>query len=334
MDLLTISRKIWRHRIVTLPVIVLTLLGALYVVAIKDSEYWASSSYVLINPPAPPTAEEIAADPSLGRINSDNPFTRFTDQAVVVDLLSSTLSNDAARRALTRAGADDRYTVAPSSEFGFSSQLVEITGVGSTPGQAVGTAELVGAALTRELDRLQASRGVDTDYRIEPQRVVAPDHAEERVSGKLRTLVGVFAMGAILLFVVISVAEGLSTLRAERSKLGVPKDKRRLLEGAATNISRAREWLRGLRGVGATKEVTRENNNQGSFEDAGTNNSPSHQRQRRPRRARSKEAVATQKDEEESIEEKDKQGSFEDAGTNNSPSHQRQRRPRRAGSKA
>ena len=93
---------------------------------------------------------------------------------------------------------------------------MEITGVGSTPETAMQTAKLVGAALTRELDRLQASQGVDARYRIETQRVVAPDHAEQRVSGKLRTLVGVFVLGAILLFVVISAAEAVTALRAER----------------------------------------------------------------------------------------------------------------------
>ena len=102
MDLLQISRKIWRYRIVTLPVIVLTLLGAFYVIAIKAPVYKASSSYVLINPPPPPTAEEIARNPALGRINPDNPYTRFSDQSVIVSLLSSSLSNDSARQALSR----------------------------------------------------------------------------------------------------------------------------------------------------------------------------------------------------------------------------------------
>lgn len=51
--LLQISRKIWRYRVVTLPVLALTLLGAFYVVAIKKPEYSATTSYVLINPPAP-----------------------------------------------------------------------------------------------------------------------------------------------------------------------------------------------------------------------------------------------------------------------------------------
>ena len=77
MDLLVIARKIWLYRVATLPIIVLTLLAALYVVVIKDAEYEATSNYILINPPPPPGAEDIAANPALADINSDNPFTRF-----------------------------------------------------------------------------------------------------------------------------------------------------------------------------------------------------------------------------------------------------------------
>ena len=100
MDLLLIVRKIWRYRFVTLPVIALTLLGAFYVIAVKAPEYKVSSSYVLINPPPPPTADDIARNPALGRINPNNPYTRFSDQSVIVSLLSSSLSTDAARQEL------------------------------------------------------------------------------------------------------------------------------------------------------------------------------------------------------------------------------------------
>ena len=58
MDLLLIARKIWRYKLATLPVIFLTLCGAVYAVALKDPVYEVKSSYLLINPPAPPTAEE------------------------------------------------------------------------------------------------------------------------------------------------------------------------------------------------------------------------------------------------------------------------------------
>ena len=225
MDLLEISRKIWRYRIVTLPVIALTLLGALYVVAFKEDEYSASSSYVLINPPAPPTAEDIARNPALARISPENPYTRFSDQSVIVGLLASSLNNESARRELSKAGADRNYTVAPSSDLGYSSLLIEITGTGTNPREAVRTAELVGAALTRELERLQASQGVAPSYRIETQRVVAPDDPEQQLSGTIRPLVGVLALGAILLFVVMSVTEALATLRAERGNGDGPNKK-------------------------------------------------------------------------------------------------------------
>ena len=42
--------------------------------------------------------------------------------------------------------------------------------MGSTAQGAVHTAELVGAALTRELERMQASQGVDPHYMIKTQR--------------------------------------------------------------------------------------------------------------------------------------------------------------------
>ena len=94
MDLLLIARKIWRYKLATLPVIFLTLCGAVYAVAFKDPVYEAKSSYLLINPPAPPTAEEIARNPQLGRVNADNPYTRYADQSVVVEVLTSALNSD------------------------------------------------------------------------------------------------------------------------------------------------------------------------------------------------------------------------------------------------
>jgi hypothetical protein len=215
MNLLLIAQKIWRYRLVTLPVIALTLLGSFYVMAVKAPEYKVSSSYVLINPPPPPTADDIARDPTLGRINPNNPYTRFSDQSVIVSLLSNSLSSDTARQELVKAGADPRYTVSPDLQLGYSSLVVEVTGVGSTSQGAVQTAELVGAALTRQLDQIQASQGVDPHYMIKTQRVVAPDSPKLQISPKFRPLIGVLAIGAILLLLAVSAAEALETLRAE-----------------------------------------------------------------------------------------------------------------------
>jgi hypothetical protein len=224
MDLLSIVRKVWRYKLVTLPVVLLTLCFAVYVVAVKDPVYEASSSFILIYPPEPPTPEEIARDPSLGRINADNPYTRFSDQSVMIEVLASAMSSESAQRALLKAGADPRYKVAPTSAFGYSSPIVKVTAQGPTPEVAVGSARLVGRALIRDLEGMQQTEGVDPSYRIRAQQVEAPDRAELKASGQLRMLVAVLAVGAILLFVVVSAADGLSTLRAERTGRTAPTE--------------------------------------------------------------------------------------------------------------
>jgi Chain length determinant protein len=216
MDLLSIVRKVWRYRLVTLPIVLLVLCGAVYVVAVKKPVYEASSSYILINPPAPPTPEDIARDPSLARINSDNPYTRFSDQSVMIEVLASTMASESAQRELLKAGADPRYKVAPTSAFGYSSPIVKVSAQGPSQAVAVGSAKLVGKALTRELEGMQQAEGVDPQYRIKAQQVDSPDRAQLKASGQLRMLVGVLVLGAVLLFVVVSLADALTTLRAER----------------------------------------------------------------------------------------------------------------------
>jgi hypothetical protein len=214
MDLLSIARKLWRYKLVTLPVVALVLVGVAYVVAVKQPVYQAQSSYVLINPPLPPTDEEIARDPALARVHADNPLTRFSDQSVVVEILASAMASQSAKEALVKEGADPRYTVASASAFGYSSPIVQVTAEADTSAAAIASAKLVGGALVNELERRQ--QGVDDKYRIHVNQVDPPDHAELLASGQLRALVGVLALGAVLLFIVVSVADALTTLRRER----------------------------------------------------------------------------------------------------------------------
>ena len=155
MDLLLIVRKVWRYKLVTLPILALIVCGAVMVLAVKAPVYEASSTYILINPPAPPTAEDIARDPTLGRINSDNPYTRFPDQSVVVQIIASTMGSESARQELMASGVNGDYEVAPTSEFGYSTPILQVVGVGPTPEVAIGTSEVVGEATVRQLDRMQ-----------------------------------------------------------------------------------------------------------------------------------------------------------------------------------
>jgi hypothetical protein len=215
MSLLLIVRKLWRYKLFTLPIFALVIAGSVYVFAVKAPTYEAGATYLLVNPPSPPTDAQIAAKPALGRIDSDNPYMRFSDLTVVVQVLATRLSSEEARKALANQGADPNYTVEPSSEFGFSAPIIQITGTGTTPAAAVHTADLVGEAVTKELDQMQMIRGVDELYRINAEVVVGAHHATLKASGKLRVLVAVFALGTILMFIAVSVLDAISALRVE-----------------------------------------------------------------------------------------------------------------------
>jgi hypothetical protein len=218
MDLVAIVRKIWRHRLATVPVIVLTLCGAGYVLAVKEPLYEASSSYLLVNPPSVPTAAEVERNPVLGQIRADNPYTRFTDQSVVVDVLARSMNTDSMRRALVRAGADPRYQVAPAAQFGSTKPILQVMGTGPTPQTAIRTATVAGRAVEDELERMQQVQHIDSRYQITALQVEVPDHAKLQPSGHIRMLVGLLVLGVILMFVVISVADALETMRRPRNQ--------------------------------------------------------------------------------------------------------------------
>jgi capsular polysaccharide biosynthesis protein len=217
MDLLLIVTRIWRHKFITVPVIVLTIVGAAYAVAVKQPVYQVSASYLLVNPPAPPTVQQIAADPALGRVRAENPYTRFGNQPVMIDVLSRTLSSPTARQRLLNKGADPRYAVEAAMSLGFETPIVQITASGPTPEIATRTANIVSNAVVAELDRLQSKEQVDPRYRITAQQLQSPVAPQPQASGQVRVLVAVLAVGMILLFSAISVADALAAIRRERS---------------------------------------------------------------------------------------------------------------------
>jgi hypothetical protein len=166
MHLLLIARKIWRHKLIAIPVILLTLAGAGYVITVKQALYEASSTYLMISPPAAPTAGQIARHPELAKVKADNPDTHFADQSVVIDVLKARMSTESVRGILAKAGADPRYTLRSATEFGASARMFQVKALASTPEGAMLSAEVVGHALVGELDRMQEASDVDRAYRI------------------------------------------------------------------------------------------------------------------------------------------------------------------------
>lgn len=217
MSLLSILRTVWRHKLWSLPVIVLTVAGVVYAAFLTPPYYEARSTYAFVNPPSAPTAAEVAKNPALGEINAENPYLRFNDQTVVVELLIRRINSDRTRGSLEAAGADPRYDVIASRRFGSTTPLAEVLGVGDSAEEALRTERLVAQALEADLAAIQAAEQVDPRYAITPLVVDAPEDAHRRLARQFRTIVAITALGGLLLLALVSVAQAIEQSRGGRA---------------------------------------------------------------------------------------------------------------------
>ncbi len=206
MDLLSILGALWRHKFAALPVMLLTVLGAYYVVVVKAPVYSSSASVLLVSPPVAPTPAQIAANPKLKRLSSNNPYINLGGLPVVADAVISVVTAPTSQQHLLQAGADPRYQITLSTAFG-TPPIIQISGVGSSSQAAILSAKLVTRATMNDLYQMQKAQGVNPFYMIRSVELVRPSAATSSVSSKLRTLIALLALGAILLFLVVSVMD-------------------------------------------------------------------------------------------------------------------------------
>jgi len=214
MDLLSIARILLKHKLLVVPVMVLTLLGVVYVGAFSKPLYEMTLDYAFVPPPGPPSAAQIALDPSLANVNATNVFSRFEDQSIIADSIVSRMSSSTTQQTLVDQGADKRFTVLPITLYNSPEPMVEVTGTGSTPAEALKTGNLVSTALERSLYTLQRAQGTDPTYMFNALQV-ASSPPQMKVSGKLRSIVAVLGVGAVLVFVAASVGDAIDKKRAE-----------------------------------------------------------------------------------------------------------------------
>ncbi len=220
MDVFTIFATIWRNKRVVIPIGLLTLLGIFYVLEVKAPVYQSDASVLLANPPSAPTTAQIAADPKLGKVNSNNPYVGYGNLVLVADALIETVSSPAAQSALEQQGSSSAYKVTLSSAYG-APPILEIAGEGSNPTAAIHSAQLVSEAISQDLRTMQNQYHVDPTYMITSTELVKPTNAVSSLSSKLRTLVGFFALGVIAMLVGVSIAEA---RRARRTAAPQPRE--------------------------------------------------------------------------------------------------------------
>ncbi len=219
MNLFAIVGTLWQHKRVMIPVILLTIFGMLYIVAVQNPTYQAKASVLLTNPPTPPTSAQIAADPSLAGVNTYNPLASLGNLVLVADVLIEVVTSPVAKQALVQAGANPGYQVASDVSLE-TPPAIDITGVGSNAQSAVQSAQLVADAISRDLTQIQVNQHVNSKYMISSVEYLKPTSATTSSSGKLRTMIVVVAIGFILLLVAVSVSQAFEERKNGRQRQG------------------------------------------------------------------------------------------------------------------
>jgi hypothetical protein len=135
----------------------------------------------------------------------------------LADVLIEMVSSPTAQQALVQAGVNPHYQVS----LDFSLQIppaIEVTGVAPNAPAAIQSARLVANLVSQDLYQIQAQRNIDRRYMISSIEYIKPTSATTVLSGKLRTLIEIIALGFVLLLVAVSVSQALEQRKNSRHR--------------------------------------------------------------------------------------------------------------------
>jgi hypothetical protein len=200
VNLSSLLKVLWKHKRVVIPMALLSLLACVAEVVVAGPTYRASAAVVLLNPPALP--EVTPENPTVPQ-QYENPYARFGDLSVIVDILVHVLGSEPVGQQLKANGLDGTFEIAANRDF-YRGPIIDISAEASSGGQALKNAQVVIDELDRQLVELQKSQGTDPSYYIKPNIIVPPNKATKVLSGTLRKLILLAGVGAVL-----TVASGL-----------------------------------------------------------------------------------------------------------------------------
>jgi len=187
LDLLTFVRLIRRNIVAAFLACVLAFALVSYAVVTAPAVFLSSGSMVLFSPPPPPEPVAVDADQAVPTttVGTDNPYARFNDLSVVVDIVKRVLLSREVDQRLRAAGVIGTYTVAANIDF-YRGPIIDIASEAPTPEASQRSTELVMAELAVALDDLQANQGTDEKYRIVAHSVVPPNPGTRVLSSTVR----------------------------------------------------------------------------------------------------------------------------------------------------
>jgi hypothetical protein len=215
MNLYAIAGSFRRHKLATIPVIVLTLIAMFYIVAVRPATFASSADVLLENPPNAPSTGQIDVNPKLAQVNANNPLASLGNLVQVADVLSQVETSPADTVKLEREGVSPGFEVVPDSSLE-TPPVIDITGVGTTPQAAIQSTQLVATDIQQQLYQLQVEQHANKAYLITSVEYVRPTIATSSSSSKLRSAVEVLVIGLILLLVTVTVSQSISEKRRIR----------------------------------------------------------------------------------------------------------------------
>jgi hypothetical protein len=210
MDPMSVLRILWRHKLVALPFVVLTIAlftGALF---FGPRAYQATASYAMITPSLP-SAIEIESSPALGAA-TDNPYLRSADPTLVLQVGKTRLSSEESVRTLQSEGLSTDFVV--GSGLSTSAQILTITANAESPEVAVRSAQRLGEILDDQIRQVQLVNGASERYLITVQTINEATGAAERVSSRLRNAAVAGIGGVVLLIAAVATARVLDERRS------------------------------------------------------------------------------------------------------------------------
>lgn len=235
MDLIAILQTIRRHLLIVVPMALLTLAALGLLLASRSADFTSDTNVVLLTPPSPPIDSGGNYVARTDRGSTDNPLTRFSNSATVVEVVARAISTPEAREQLEAEGADPRYEVVPAD----TGPIGQITATADSAEGAVTTVQIVADAFVAKLAEIQAARGIDPTYAITTLPVDKPSTPSGSYFSTVRLAVGVIGVGVVATFFAVSVAEA---VRQNRRRDEEEPDE----AGPAANGSSARlptpEW--------------------------------------------------------------------------------------------
>jgi len=211
MNIFSIARSIWRHKWAAIPVIVLTAIAMAYVSMGKAPTYSAKAFILLENAPvvAQPTVNKDGGPPV-----GYNPVASLENLTQVGVVLSQVVTTPTEEAKLAKEGVAPGYLVTPDNSLE-TPPIVDITGVGSSPKQAISSAQLISNEIQQQLYQLQVTQGVNKPYLITSIEYAKPTTATKSAS-KVQPAIVVLVAGLFVLLVTVSTSQSIQERRALR----------------------------------------------------------------------------------------------------------------------